>query len=667
MANQNQNEATSKALDLAGFGVLLGVIFAGQNLIASTFRAVRAGISNGVTRANMWRHHDLVALVAPWLRRGAILNGIAGIIGLVYGAGILISGPAGRSTADLIISLIALGSFAVLSMGLVAYMLRRHLTIDRVSALPQEEYDDLLADFEANYHVQHVEPVAPVRPHGITDAQWRQQLRVFHRTHRVWLRRFRTELRAEVAQRFGVRGLLTFEDVSLVFLSYAIMALLFTAFAGVAYYAGASWVQVAPFKLGAILLMFGSFFTGAVFLLAVGSAAKAVGGLAGGVIKALWDSILTALPNIEGEEAMELWPELNLRTLWRIFRQMVLETPGTFVMAFFALGIVWPDPVHEAVIAIVLVALTSITMVSERTGNDVRARVAFAGRFMSTLVTLGLIYRIAEFLLMPGDVRLSTVIIGVVAGEDILPHRFTDIGEALVTLLAPWWDGLTGMSRADGGWWETAKALCATTGFILIFAPIFLWLFRMQPTSFVGKTLRWTLSSVLGVTLAVVLIGTAAGLAGVNTQIGHAEPADGVSSTHSSSGDADTESLLQQSSGGSESHERVGGSPTTILGSGHAPLSRREQDTGTRPSSLSGGMQTVATALPPLPSAPLPPDPLAEGREISYHPVPAPRPPASAPRSASPLPGTPTCDSLRDEGFTAGFVSNEARHGRCTE
>jgi len=163
---------------------------------------------------------------------------------------------------------------------------------------------------------------------------------------------------------------------------------------------------------------------------------------------------------------------------------------------------------------------------------------------------------------------------------------------------------------------------------------VFLWLLNMKPESKVGQSFRWVASTVLGLAVVAALIGVAASLAGVDTQAEIAPPSSAPSVTAPA---VNTEDLLRQSTdGGATPHERVGGSPATLLGPGNVPLSRRERD---------ANLRTIATATILSPS-------LNPPRRHSV---------------AQATEETPTCDSLREEGFVESFVQNEASHGRCTQ
>jgi len=263
----------------------------------------------------------------------------------------------------------------------------------------------------------------------------------------------------------------------------------------------------------------------------------------------------------------------------------------------------------------ILVLLGITTQVSKQFGNDVTERVKRAGRVIALLGVLVGIYRIIEHLAFSGH-HMYGVIINGTAGAAVR-HQ-----DSLQHLGLVWWNGLTGMGA------------CAMAGFLLLFGGVFLWLLNMKPESKVGQSFRWVASTVLGLAVVAALIGVAASLAGVDTQAEIAPPSSAPSVTAPA---VNTEDLLRQSTdGGATPHERVGGSPATLLGPGNVPLSRRERD---------ANLRTIATATILSPS-------LNPPRRHSV---------------AQATEETPTCDSLREEGFVESFVQNEASHGRCTQ
>jgi len=566
VTDQNQNEAVSKAMDFAGFAVFVAAIVAGKDTVKEFAGWSRKAVLYGLKEMSLWRHHRLVTWLRPALIWGLCINGAVTALVAYFCAAAIDD----ARTATAYWSLLA---FAVL---LLIFLFGRWWSIKDIKPLSVDEVEAFLA-VKAN--------LAPERQE------------------------------AALADKFGKRGVMGLGTLLIMFGSYAFLGVGIALFSSVLYDAGVSWGAVLVLKTLALALFFLSVVSVAVGVLILGSATKFVGGAARGVFRALWDSIVTALPNIEGEEAKELLPDLQFGNLWKAFVAITFSGPGTFLLSYYACQLLFPGLSDQGIVLGILVLLGITTQVSKQLGNDVTERVKRAGRVIALLGVLVGIYRIIEHLAFSGH-HMYGVIINGTAGAAVR-HQ-----DSLQHLGLVWWNGLTGMGA------------CAMAGFLLLFGGVFLWLLNMKPESKVGQSFRWVASTVLGLAVVAALIGVAASLAGVDTQAEIAPPSSAPSVTAPA---VNTEDLLRQSTdGGATPHERVGGSPATLLGPGNVPLSRRERD---------ANLRTIATATILSPS-------LNPPRRHSV---------------AQATEETPTCDSLREEGFVESFVQNEASHGRCTQ
>jgi len=566
VTDQNQNEAVSKAMDFAGFAVFVAAIVAGKDTVKEFAGWSRKAVLYGLKEMSLWRHHRLVTWLRPALIWGLCINGAVTALVAYFCAAAIDD----ARTATAYWSLLA---FAVL---LLIFLFGRWWSIKDIKPLSVDEVEAFLA-VKAN--------LAPERQE------------------------------AALADKFGKRGVMGLGTLLIMFGSYAFLGVGIALFSSVLYDAGVSWGAVLVLKTLALALFFLSVVSVAVGVLILGSATKFVGGAARGVFRALWDSIVTALPNIEGEEAKELLPDLQFGNLWKAFVAITFSGPGTFLLSYYACQLLFPGLSDQGIVLGILVLLGITTQVSKQFGNDVTERVKRAGRVIALLGVLVGIYRIIEHLAFSGH-HMYGVIINGTAGAAVR-HQ-----DSLQHLGLVWWNGLTGMGA------------CAMAGFLLLFGGVFLWLLNMKPESKVGQSFRWVASTVLGLAVVAALIGVAASLAGVDTQAEIAPPSSVPSATTPA---VNTEDLLRQSTdGGATPHERVGGSPATLLGPGNVPLSRRERD---------ANLRTIATATILSPS-------LNPPRRHSV---------------AQATEETPTCDSLREEGFVESFVQNEASHGRCTQ
>ena len=566
MTDQNQNEAVSKAMDFAGFAVFVAAIVAGKDTVKEFAGWSRKAVLYGLKEMSLWRHHRLVTWLRPALIWGLCINGAVTALVAYFCAAAIDD----ARTATAYWSLLA---FAVL---LLIFLFGRWWSIKDIKPLSVDEVEAFLAA-KAN--------LAPERQE------------------------------AALADKFGKRGVMGLGTLLLMFGSYAFLGVGIALFSSVLYDAGVSWGAVLVLKTLALALFFLSVVSVAIGALLLGSATKFVGGAARGIFQALWDSIVTALPNIEGEEAKELLPDLQFGNLWKAFVAITFSGPGTFLLSYYACQLLFPGLSDQGIVLGILVLLGITTQVSKQLGNDVTERVKRAGRVIALLGVLVGIYRIIEHLAFSGH-HMYGVIINGTAGAAVR-HQ-----DSLQHLGLVWWNGLTGMGA------------CAMAGFLLLFGGVFLWLLNMKPESKVGQSFRWVASTVLGLAVVAALIGVAASLAGVDTQAEIAPPSSAPSVTAPA---VNTEDLLRQSTdGGATPHERVGGSPATLLGPGNVPLSRRERD---------ANLRTIATATILSPS-------LNPPRRHSV---------------AQATEETPTCDSLREEGFVESFVQNEASHSRCTQ
>ena len=566
MTDQNQNEAVSKAMDFAGFAVFVAAIVAGKDTVKEFAGWSRKAVLYGLKEMSLWRHHRLVTWLRPALIWGLCINGAVTALVAYFCAAAIDD----ARTATAYWSLLA---FAVL---LLIFLFGRWWSIKDIKPLSVDEVEAFLA-VKAN--------LAPERQE------------------------------AALADKFGKRGVMGLGTLLIMFGSYAFLGVGIALFSSVLYDAGVSWGAVLVLKTLALALFFLSVVSVAIGALLLGSATKFVGGAARGIFQALWDSIVTALPNIEGEEAKELLPDLQFGNLWKAFVAITFSGPGTFLLSYYACQLLFPGLSDQGIVLGILVLLGITTQVSKQLGNDVTERVKRAGRVIALLGVLVGIYRIIEHLAFSGH-HMYGVIINGTAGAAVR-HQ-----DSLQHLGLVWWNGLTGMGA------------CAMAGFLLLFGGVFLWLLNMKPESKVGQSFRWVASTVLGLAVVAALIGVAASLAGVDTQAEIAPPSSAPSVTAPA---VNTEDLLRQSTdGGATPHERVGGSPATLLGPGNVPLSRRERD---------ANLRTIATATILSPS-------LNPPRRHSV---------------AQATEETPTCDSLREEGFVESFVQNEASHGRCTQ
>lgn len=499
MDKDTKDKVAEKALDVADLVLALAALFAGQEGIAALYDALKDMADSGARRLNMWRHHDLPVYVRPWIGRAAWICGTAGLLGTGYAAWLDVSSPAW---------MVMLGTTAAVAL----WLAWRYGTLAGINKLDDDEYQRTLTEFEADDAVDHPEPPAPVRSAGMSDADWAREERAHRKRVSDWETGRRNRFQADLRERFGARDRLGFVTFVSVFAGYLAMAVAFSVATSWVFAAHFPWVATAPFWMLMLAMSMAAVILVAVIAFIAGVAGKLIGGTLAGAFGLIWDSVFTTfLLNVVGKEASDREPKFKLLQLAGAFYDAVMATPVAGLVGFVAVSVIWPDPLDRGMIFLVFLALSLSTLFGAKTGNDVSERVKYAGRFVMGLVTLGLIYRIVEFLIFrTSGTRLW----------DVMMDGLGANGDGILGVLRTWWNGLIGI-----GW-----------GYALLLIVFLAYVFRALLTMGGAKegekphktlvVLRYTLLAIVGVLLAVILIGGIADYADIDARIERPATAD---------------------------------------------------------------------------------------------------------------------------------------------
>lgn len=372
------------------------------------------------------------------------------------------------------------------------------------------------------------------------------------------------DARALRERRFGPMRVLGVRAFGLVILGYLLVAIGLALMGSFSNLEGNPWPVTAQFILFAILASFVSLFMAMLTAVALGTAARVVGSIVVGLFKGGWDSILTMLPNVEGEEAKELLPkdlDKQLAQTWKLFKDFLVSAPGVLLLGVFALGIVWHHPLIVAFLLLAFIGLMSTTTFSIAMGNDEAPARKRAGKIVAWAFTAGFLYRCAEmwYFGLPGGTWY---------------WNYDSVDAPLARLwngVVPWWNGLTQMS-----WWQAGLVIMVTgIGiFYLLKLPDGKWMQRV----------KYSLVGACSVLIAVVVIGFIANRASVDTAI---DPVAVASEDAAAPVTAET--------------ERAPDSIDRLMGTGEA-----ETPTPTTTTVATGALPTlpVTTSLPPIPGVP---------------------------------------------------------------
>lgn len=367
------------------------------------------------------------------------------------------------------------------------------------------------------------------------------------------------DARALRERRFGPMRVLGVRAFGLVILGYFLVGVGLALMGSFSNLEGNPWPVTAQFILFAILASFASLFMVMLTSVVLGTAVRVVGSIVVALFKGGWDSVLTMLPNVEGEEAKELLPkdlDKQIEQTWKLFKDFLLSAPGVLLLGVFALGIVWHHPLIVSFLLLAFIGLMSTTTFSISMGNDETPARKRAGKIVAWAFTAGFLYRCAEmwYFGLPGGTWY---------------WNYDSVDAPLARLwngIVPWWNGLTQMS-----WWQ-AGLVATVTGigiFYLLKLPDGKWM----------KRVKYALVSACGVLIAVVAVGFIANRASVDTAIDPIAVVteEGASASESVTDDAHT--------------------PDTI---------DRLMGTGTTTSATATGLPIlpVTGSLPPIPGVP---------------------------------------------------------------
>lgn len=303
------------------------------------------------------------------------------------------------------------------------------------------------------------------------------------------------DLQWTLEENFGPSGRLGLKTASWLLVTVPFQAIGMMTFASAMSWVDIPWIVSAIYVLVALLLAGLGLGIALAVALLLGVPLRVVGSIVVSLFKGGWDSIVTMLPNVEGEEAKELLEKdlgKNLLEVWKLFKKVVLSEPGKASVGLLALFIVWHHPFEIVFLTLLFIGLTFSTGFEHMTGNKVEDKVARAGRIVSGFFLFGFLYRAAEMW------RFGL-------GRSEWVWTFSGTKLQLLTLwnrIVPWWNGLVNMS-----WWE-----CLLVVIVMSFA--ISYLLKLQE-----KKIKYALVVLCSAVIAVVLIGFVASRASVDASI----------------------------------------------------------------------------------------------------------------------------------------------------
>lgn len=575
MANQAQKIAGNVA-DAGGFVAAMAAAVAYRDAITESLGWSVKVIRNASKRFSLWYHHSLTAHSRRWLAVAFMLNAVFIGLSSIYSIYVL---PMDNNE-DLVSWFIywLIGSIALLgALGL------RWLALRSVKSLSVSEVKSFLAVAALDIHAFGN---GLARQFGIqltrarivelieTAALDRNKLRTLLETESgqtidpdewsmLLQRSFKGAKHQEKAleKQYGKKGKLGPFTLFLIVFSYGLNALFVTAFASAAYGCGAVWAQIIGLKILGLALGFVCLIAASGALLLITTLAKNVVGYGGALFKGLWDSVLTVLPNIQGEEAKELLPEVKIGLVWDVFKVVAFSLPGKFLIAIIALSWAWPDPKYWMVSVGVVSGLGLFGLTVQAFGNDITESVKKTGRVIGAIGLVMILYRIVQFLFMDG---------------------FFGDTAAAASDGAYWWNVFTGL---DG--WEVTGIIFLVFLYVALVAFVIWAAYRLPGNESNFKYLKMLGAGALLLLLTVVMWGQVVDVADADTSIGGARTALSEPNQRGMPGaSSDTDESEEASESPSEEEEDEA----------EAPSSRRARRHRRRHPSLG-----VTDDVPPIP------------------------------------------------------------------
>lgn len=299
--------------------------------------------------------------------------------------------------------------------------------------------------------------------------------------------------------RFGPMRVLGLRAFALVILGYLLIGIGLALMGSFSNLEGNPWPVTAQFILFAILAAFVSLFAAMLTAVILGTALRVVGSIVVALFKGGWDSVLTMLPNVEGEEAKELLPkdlDKQLEQTWKLFKDFLLSAPGVLLLGVFALGIVWHHPLIVSLLLLAFIGLMSTTTFSIAMGNDESPARKRAGKIVAWFFTGGFLYRCAEmwYFGLPGGTWYWNY--------DSVDSPLAQTWNRIV----PWWNGFMNMS-----WWQALLV-------VAVLAVAITYILRI-PGGKWSERLKFGLAAVCGLGIAVTVIGFIANRASVDASV----------------------------------------------------------------------------------------------------------------------------------------------------
>jgi|GEM_PF-4270965 len=560
--------------DLAGFAAFVAAIVAGHHAIASFGGWSAKALHAAYQRGSLWWHHQFTAKAKKALGVAGMVNAAFSLLSGIYAVALIfaIRDEIHVNVAEGVIVVWALATFALLLS--IATRYRALATVKPLSQQALEDFlsteslrveelytwladqaaeDDDASMISQSHLVELMHQTGFDREHlcellevaiGITidEAEFLTQIELATRTSE--------EQQLVLEGAFGKKGELGMGTAFLAVLSYLVNAGLILGLASWLTAAGPLWgFQLGAFPkwwhlaglliLGIALLFIGGVVLLGTLLLADGLA-KNLLAYAGALFKATWDIVLTAMPNIQGEEAKQLLPRVTFGQILPVFKTVAFSLPGKFLLGCIAFLGSFPHPFFwfVAVAAFIFIGFGGVT--AEGFGNDITESMKATGRFIGFVTLLLATFHIVEFLV--------------------------DVG----------WVGNVWEYLGNHGifWWWNRFASVSLITYVKILALVLPATYVVTKIPVEGKWVRKVRTGLLalsGAVLVVLTLGQVAHLAGANAYIGeyhpsahHAQPA--ISVTNHAHRTArvptpSTRSVVQPRSVASTRHPSLGVAP----------------------------------------------------------------------------------------------------------
>lgn len=457
----NDNILSDDAADLLGAGAALGFLIAARNEIAALYEAARAAGENGYRSFNLWLNYGLPGHVRPWIARALWVN-----VFMVIGMGIYVLAASLAGGFGVKVWLLGFGLYVVASTLLIVVLFLRWLALGEVRRLPKEVLEDFVFNAQMEFEDEHERPAIdawesdPANPGGLrvnpallplparlagednddyyarftgaggiwnmtfhghgralppaphaaeTEAAYDLRLarlweRNIEHAARDWQRAMRVSVQAQIIREFGPRGQLGLGTLGLVFLTYAVHAVLLAALASWAYAFGAGWVWTLAFTLASAGMFFLAVLVAALMSWALSLSVVAVVAITVGISKGAADVIGTSFPNLRNDEAKVLAAEVEARirgwnsTFGRFFKDFVLDAAILACLAFFALSVIWVHPLDRLVVAGILLVLGYVYGLVRSSGKASTGAAWVVVSLISLVALLGITFRVIEYL-----------------------------------------------------------------------------------------------------------------------------------------------------------------------------------------------------------------------------------------------------------------------------